>query len=73
MTVNCFAEDSDNLYIGGDFRAFDTVSAQFIVQYNRKTGIWSALSMVESTMMCMRSQFIMTPCMRLALFGGGVE
>jgi trimeric autotransporter adhesin len=43
MTVNCFAEDSDNLYIGGDFGAFDTVVADFIVQYNRKTGVWSSL------------------------------
>ncbi len=44
MTVNCFAEDSDNLYIGGDFLSFDTVASQFIVQYNRKTGVWSSLA-----------------------------
>jgi hypothetical protein len=45
MYVDCFAEDSDNLYIGGDFQAFDTViPADFIVQYNRKTGVWSSLS-----------------------------
>jgi trimeric autotransporter adhesin len=43
MTVNCFAEDSDNLYIGGDFRTFDTVVAGYIVQYNRKTGQWLSL------------------------------
>jgi hypothetical protein len=43
MTVNCFAEDSDNLYIGGDFFAFDTVKADFVVHYNRKTGVWNAL------------------------------
>ena len=43
MAVNCFAEDSDNLYIGGDFLQFDTVQTQFIVQYNRKTGVWSNL------------------------------
>ncbi len=43
MNVNCFAEDSDNLYIGGDFRDFDTVAAEFIVHYNRKTRVWNAL------------------------------
>ncbi len=45
MVVTCFAEDSDNLYVGGDFQAFDTVSAQFIVHYNRKTNVWSALDL----------------------------
>ena len=44
MYVDCFAEDSDNLYVGGDFQAFDTVAAEFIVQYNRKTGVWSNLN-----------------------------
>lgn len=43
MTITCFAEDSDKLYIGGDFFEFDTVQSQFIVQFNRKTGVWSAL------------------------------
>ena len=43
MAVNCFAEDSDNLYIAGDFRTFDTVIAGYIVQYNRKTGRWISL------------------------------
>ena len=43
ITVTCFAEDSDNLYIGGDFRQFDTVGANFIVHYNRKTKVWNAL------------------------------
>jgi hypothetical protein len=43
MTVNCFAEDSDNLYVGGDFLKFDTVHTQFIAGYNRKTGLWYAL------------------------------
>ncbi len=43
MTINCFAEDSDNLYIGGDFRTFDTVVAGYIVQYNRKTGQWISM------------------------------
>src|ERR1700679_2891795 len=43
MTVNCFAEDSDNLYIGGDFQAFDTVATRFVVHYNRKTGVWDGL------------------------------
>ncbi len=43
MTVNCFAEDSDNLYVGGDFLFFDTSETQFIAHYNRKTGIWDGL------------------------------
>ena len=43
MTVTCFAEDGDNLYIGGDFRDFDSVAADFIVHYNRKTQVWNAL------------------------------
>ena len=43
MAVRCFAEDSDNLYIAGDFRTFDTVLAGYIVQYNRKTGRWTSL------------------------------
>ncbi len=43
MTINCFAEDSDNLYVGGDFLKFDTVHTQFIAGYNRKTGLWYAL------------------------------
>jgi hypothetical protein len=42
-TVRCFASEGDDLYIGGDFRYFDTVAADFIVHYNRKTGVWSAL------------------------------
>src|SRR5690348_6300369 len=43
MDVHCFAEDSDNLYIGGDFRQFDTVVTNFIVHYNRITHIWNTL------------------------------
>jgi trimeric autotransporter adhesin len=46
MYVDCFAEDSDNLYLAGDFRAFDTVQTGYtgyIVHYNRKTGQWTAL------------------------------
>jgi hypothetical protein len=41
--VKCFAADGDDLYIGGDFRAFDTVTADFLVHYNRTTKVWNAL------------------------------
>ncbi len=43
MWVNCFAEDTEHLYIGGDFRTFDTVAAGYVVEYDRKTGAWSSL------------------------------
>ncbi len=42
--IRCFAMDSDNLYIGGDFRSFDSVPiADFIVHYDRKTGHWNGM------------------------------
>src|SRR2546421_1078694 len=43
-TVYCFASEGDDLYLGGDFRMFDTVTAYNIVHYNRKTGRWNGLN-----------------------------
>jgi trimeric autotransporter adhesin len=43
MTVKCFASEGNDLYIAGDFQQFDTVSADFLVHYNRVTKVWDAL------------------------------
>jgi len=42
-TVRCFAADSTDLYIAGDFRAFDTITTEFLVHYNKTTGVWESL------------------------------
>lgn len=41
--VRAMLVDGDNLYIGGDFRYFDTVECYHIVQYNRTTHRWSKM------------------------------
>ncbi len=44
-TIRCMVSDSDNIYIAGDFRTFDTVPADFLVHYNRKSGVWESLDL----------------------------
>ncbi len=42
--IYALAEDSNYIYIGGDFTNFDNIAAaDYIVRYNKQTGLYSAL------------------------------
>lgn len=44
LNVNAIAEDATYIYIGGDFSNWDNIAnADYIVRYNKQTGVYSAL------------------------------
>jgi len=45
FAVNAIAEDATYVYIGGNFLNFDNIAnADYIVRYNKQTGVYSAMS-----------------------------
>jgi hypothetical protein len=45
FAVNAIAEDATYVYIGGNFQNFDNIAnADYIIRYNKQTGVYSALS-----------------------------
>lgn len=42
--IRAFVEDDTYVYVGGSFLNFDNIpAADYIVRYNKRTGVWSAL------------------------------